>query len=264
MTRDELLDAATEAARADPRVLAFLLTGSLAAGEGDAHSDLDTVLVVAPGDLPELTAEARPWVEALTEVILWKQVYPPYPLFHAITPEWLRFDLTIAAPDRVNLSRDRARPLLDRAGIYDALPAHPPARPLKPEAVLRIVEEFLRIAALASVAVGRADYVGAVSGIGLLRGLLIDLMVAEQNPVVPPGAKSLARVLPANDVAVLTGLPNPAPTREAVLEANVALAAIFLPRARRLAERTGLQWPDRLEAACRAHLRRELGVELPA
>jgi hypothetical protein len=264
MTRDELLAAATDAARADPRVLAFFLTGSLGCGEGDEHSDLDTVLVVAPSDVADMAAEARAWVGALTEMVLWRQVYPSYPLFHAITPEWLRLDLTIAAPDRLNLSRDRARPLLDRAAIYEALPATPPARPLKPEAVGRLVEEFLRILGLAPVALGRRDYVGAVTGIGLLRGLLIELMVAEQNPVVPPGAKSLSRVLPAADIALLASLPSPEATHQSALAAEIALAEAFLPRARRLAERCGLDWPHRLEAACRAHLEQELGLELPA
>ncbi|HEX2560660.1 nucleotidyltransferase domain-containing protein [Phenylobacterium sp.] len=264
MTRDDLLAAATEAARADPRVLAFFLTGSLATGEGDPYSDIDTVMVVAPGDLPDMVDDARAWVEALTELVLWKQVHPPYPLFHAITPEWLRFDITITAPDRLGLSRDRTRPLLDRAGIYEALPPHPPTKPLKPEAVGRIVEEFLRILALAPVPLARRDYVAAVTGAGLLRGLLIELMVAEQNPVVPPGAKSLSRVLPPEDIALLEGLPSPAAAREASLAANLALAEAFLPRARRLAERSGLSWPHRLETACRDHLRRELGLEISA
>lgn len=264
MTRDDLLTAATRAARADPRVLALFLTGSLATAEADEHSDIDTVLVVGPGDLSDMIADARPWVEALTEVVLWKQVHPPYPLFHAITPEWLRFDLTVAAPDRLGLSRDRARPLLDRAGIFEALPAHPPPRPLKPETIGRLVEEFLRILALAPVPLARCDYVAAVTGAGLLRGLLIELMVAGQNPAVPPGAKSLTRVLPPEDIALLEALPGPAAAREPALAANIALAEAFLPRARRLAERTGLAWPHRLEAACRAQLRRELGLELAA
>jgi predicted nucleotidyltransferase len=264
MTRDELLDAAIEAASADQRIIALLLTGSLAAGESDAHSDIDLAMVVAPDDLPERTAEARRWVEALTEVILWKQVYPPYPLFHAITPEWLRFDLTIAAPGRLSLSRDRARPLLDRAGVYDALPPTPAPRPLEPEAVGKILTEFLRILGLLTVAIGRTDYVAAVTGAGLLRGLLIDLMVSEQNPAAPPGAKSLARVLPACDIATLTALPSPSATRDSILATNRAIAEAFLPRARRLAERTSLVWPHRLEAACRAHLHRELGLVLGA
>lgn len=264
MTRDDLVAAATAAARADSRVLALLLTGSLATAEHDSYSDIDAVLVVAPADLPDFVAEARSWVETVTEVVLWKQVHPPYPLFHAINPDWLRFDLTIAAPDRLGLSRDRARPLLDRAGIYDALPAHPPASALKPEAVGRIVEEFLRILALAPVPLARRDYVGAVTGAGLLRGLLIELMVAEQNPVVPPGAKSLSRVLPPEAIALLEALPSPGAARESALAANVAIAEAFLPRAHRLAERTGLTWPQRLETACRDHLRRELGLELNA
>jgi hypothetical protein len=263
MTRDDLLAGATEAARADPRVVALFLTGSLAVGEGDAHSDLDTVLVVGPNDFPAMVAEARSWVEKLAELVLWRQVYPGHPLFHAITAEWLRFDLTIATSDRLTMSRDRVRPLLDRSGLYETLPTHLPERPIKPDAVGALIEEFLRVFGLLPVALGRADYVGAVTGTGLLRGLLINLMVTEQNPATPPGAKSLSRVLPESDIAILRQLPSPSATRESVVAANIALAEAFLPRARRLAEGSGLAWPHRLEAACRAHLGRELGLALP-
>lgn len=264
MSRNELLAAATQAACADPRVLALLLTGSLACDEGDEHSDVDTVLVVEPAAHAEMVAGARDWVAQLADLVLWRQVYPPYPLFHAITSEWLRIDVTIAAPDRLTSTRDRSRPLYDPTGIYTALSERPAAQPVRAEAVGKLVEEFLRILGLAPVALGRCDYVGAVSGVGLLRGLLIELLVTEQNPLHPPGAKSLSRVLPAADIALLSELPSPVAARDSVLDANLTLAAAFLPRARRLADRTGLAWPHRLEAACRARMQRELGVDLPA
>lgn len=264
MNRDDLLSAAASAARDDPRVLALFVTGSLACGEGDEHSDLDTVLVVGSEALAEMVSAAREWVAQFADLVLWRQVHPPYPLFHAITEDWQRLDVTIAAPDCLTLTKDRARPLLDRTNLYDGLPEHPAERPLRPETIGRLVEEFLRVLGLAPVALGRGDYVGGVTGVALLRGLLIELMVAEQNPLHPPGAKSLSRVLPAADIALLKELPNPQAARDPVLAANLALAAAFLPRARRLAVKTGLDWPQRLETACRARLHRELGAELPA
>jgi len=45
-----------------------------------------------------------------------------------------------------------------------------------------------------------------------------------------------------------------------LIAANLALAAIFLPRARRLAAQTGMTWPTAFEAATRRHLKERLGV----
>ena len=53
----ELIAAAAGWAEADERVRALLLKGSLGRGEGDERSDLDLLIVTAPGRLAELWAE---------------------------------------------------------------------------------------------------------------------------------------------------------------------------------------------------------------
>jgi len=87
-------------------------------------------------------------------------------------------------------------------------------------------------------------------------------MLLEQRPVTPPGALSLSRHLPPEDLRTLARLSVTYPAREAILQANLDLAEAFLPRARALADDVGADWPDRLEAAVRTGLRNELGVEL--
>jgi hypothetical protein len=262
MTRDELVEAATDAARADDRVLAFLLGGSLGAGTADAWSDVDAILVVRAADHPAVVEGARGWVGAFLDVVLWRQIHPPHPLFHAVSREWQRFDLTITVPDRLPYSRDRIRPLLDRADLYDSLPPTPPPKPPSPEAAYRIAEEFLRVLGAAPVGYGREEYVTLARGAGLLRDLLIDLMIAEQAPPFPPGALHLSRILPPEDMAALTALPPIEATRESNLASTRALAEAFIPRARRFLAQLGAEWPADLESACRAHLQRELGVTL--
>ena len=88
-------------------------------------------------------------------------------------------------------------------------------------------------------------------------------MILEQRPVTPPGALALTRLLPTEDLALLTALAAPPATREGAVAGNLALAAAFLPRARRVASAAGAEWPGALEAAVRGHLERELGVTLP-
>ena len=50
--------------------------------------------------------------------------------------------------------------------------------------------------------------------------------------------------------------------RDSLIAANRALAAIFLPRARRLASKIGMEWPTDFEAATRRHLRLRLQLEI--
>ena len=49
MLRDELIDTLRELALEDPQVQALFLGGSLGEGAGDAHSDIDLILVRASG-----------------------------------------------------------------------------------------------------------------------------------------------------------------------------------------------------------------------
>jgi hypothetical protein len=48
-----------------------------------------------------------------------------------------------------------------------------------------------------------------------------------------------------------------------VIARHVACAAAFLPLAKDLHRRCGLDWPQELEDAARRHLRKALSVELP-
>lgn len=263
MTRDELIEIFAAKAAADERVLALFLGGSLGAGTGDAFSDADFILVAAPPDHGALVAGARDWAGGLAELVLWKTPYPGLPLFCAVTENWGRFDLTVTVPGAVRGAKDRLKPLVDKAGVWDGLPESLPPRPPAPGEIEALVEETLRILGLLPVAVGRAEFVVAATGVGLLRDQLIALMVAETAPPVKPGALGLKRVLPPKDLAILETAPVVAPTRESVTAASLAYAALFLPRARDLAERIGATWPQALEDAARAHLRRTVGLELP-
>ena len=263
MTRDELLQAVVDAAQADVRVTGLFLSGSLATGHADAYSDLDLVLAAAPEAHPAFVDQARAWVAALANLVLWDRPYPAWPLFNAVTAEWLRLDITVTIPERLTGSKATLKPLIDPQGLYDALPDRLPARDVDPGKVRALTEEFLRISGMAPIALGREEYVVGVTGAGLLRGLLIELLIEEQALPQPPGALHLSRLLSPEDMAMLAALPPATATQEGVLAANLACATVFLPRARALAACAGAVWPSDLEAAARARLRQALGVDLP-
>ena len=53
---------------------------------------------------------------------------------------------------------------------------------------------------------------------------------------------------------MLTSLPSPDATRDGVLSANNAVARVFFPRAKALATKIGIDWPQAFEDATRIKL----------
>jgi len=87
----------------------------------------------------------------------------------------------------------------------------------------------------------------------------------EENGIAPSkrgGALRRRPFLSANQLADLAAIPPQRATRAGVIEPNMAITAIFLPRARRLADRIGAEWPTALEDATRRHLKLRLQLDI--
>ena len=161
---------------------------------------------------------------------------------------------------------DRARlaPLFNRTGHEPPKGGTPPHR-IDPAQLAATIAEFYRVLGLSVVGLGRAEYIVCLSGQELLRRMILDLML-DENGVRPNdrgGALRRNPLLTEAQRAELAALPAVKADHEGILAGNLALAAIFLPRARRLAAHIGAPWPSALETATRDHLRRHLGVDLP-
>lgn len=100
---------------------------------------------------------------------------------------------------------------------------------------------------------------------------LVGLLLAEQgfattrentvgNPF--PFTKRLRRYLTDEQNALLESLPPLLPSIDSAIDGFVALAEIFIPRARRLAEATGARWPSEYEQASVSYFERSVGVRL--
>jgi hypothetical protein len=116
------------------------------------------------------------------------------------------------------------------------------------------------------VALGREEYILGLSGLEILRRLTVDLML-EENGVGPAergGALHRNPFLTKEQRSELASLAPVVADRDGLIAANRALAAIFLPRARQLAARTGTAWPSIFEAATRRSLQERLGLALEA
>ncbi|WP_274627655.1 hypothetical protein [Arvimicrobium flavum] len=265
MTATGSIEAITTALRDEAGIRALFLSGSRGYALDDAYSDIDFLAVAVDGPTDRFSALWRDAVGRTGEIVLWwdRQVKPM--LINAITDAWVRVDVLIVKPDQVaGHARDGLRVLFDRDGIFDRLPASlGPAVPNPPRLKWQI-EEFVRIVGLLPLAMGRQEYLNSVTGAFYLRNLLIDLFIEETGAPNRGGALHLNRLITEEQKELLRALPPFLPTRDAMLAAYLEHAAIYLPRARRLATKLGVEWPERFEAATRAHLGRELAIELPA
>ncbi|MEV5960929.1 nucleotidyltransferase domain-containing protein [Kribbella sp. NPDC051952] len=257
-----LIERAKQVLSQDDRVLGVWLVGSYGRGTEDQFSDVDLWVVVAEDavdgfcdDWPNTSDEIAPTV---FQRAIGRRI------FNQITPDWVRFDVSVSTPDAIgNRTRSTAKPLYDPNGLSAGLGE--PGAPKQPDAgrVESITREFLRVLGLLPVVIGRAEFVVGQSGAGLLRALLIDLMLEDVAVEDRGGALHLDRLLPADRQQLLTNLPPLQATRESVIAAHVACATAFLPLARALHTRCALPWPQSLETAARQHLSTTLSVDLP-
>lgn len=244
-----LYDALRDWAERTPAIRGLFLTGSLAAGTADRHSDLDMLVVSAP---PLLDDAER--AIATVEAPLIVHRLPPGDgafILSVVTEHWHRIDVAFAGA-----------PTPGAIPVYnpDALtvpPAEESSWAPTAEYVLGIVTEFLRIYGLSVVVLGRGDVHATHDGAHLMRGHLIDLLLAE-IPAVRPGPKKLLPALTDEHQSILRSLPPLRDDRESLLAFNRAIDRVFVPRARALLEGLGGTWPARLEDATRAYLARGL------
>jgi hypothetical protein len=260
MNQTALIEHVRNSLQTDPRVRALFLSGSFGCGAADQYSDVDLLLVTDHGGQEEFLRSWPSILGSIVEVVFWQGPFLAAPLLNAITSEWLRCDLLVFDPDQIRIrSQKSLKILLDESNLYATLPADDPMKG-GPSKLGAIVNEFIRVWP-SPVALGREEYVVAVTGAGLLRSSLIELFL-EENGIHGAGALHLKRLLTREQMDILEKLPGVKADRESVVEASVNCARIFLPRAKRLAQKLSVPWPESFEAATLRHLNRELGIQL--
>jgi len=247
-----------------PGVHALFLSGSFGTGLADAFSDIDFVLVADQGATDDMAAHWRAAVEQTGEIVLWWDRTTVPVLINAITADWVRTDVVILKPDQMRShSKATLKPIFDHDSMYADLPDAPASHVQNPKRLTYQIEEFIRILGLLHLAVGRQEYINGVLGVFHLRNLLVDLMIEETNAPNRGGILHLNRLITEDQTARLISLPPPVPERQAMIDAHMAYAAEYLPRARRRAQAIGANWPERFEDVTWAKLSEALGVECP-
>jgi Streptomycin adenylyltransferase len=260
MQNDTLIARIAEAVTAQPVVQALMLAGSHGRGTADGFSDVDLIALVPPDDLPRFAQDWHVLLQTITPIVFWHQWGRTRIVINAVSKDWARVDMVIRATDDLaGLSAASTRLLLDRANVAASLPTEVPHRPDEAR-LLGMMNEFIRVLGLLPVVIGRGELVTAVAGAAMQRAALTDLMIAGLALPDAGGALHVSRNLPPDQMAVLTSIPYPQADRAQVIACHIALANAFLPRARALADRLGIDWPTAFEAATRAHLHLALGV----
>ncbi|MET3527089.1 nucleotidyltransferase domain-containing protein [Phenylobacterium koreense] len=244
----------------DPRIRSVWLSGSLGRGAGDAWSDVDLTIVVAENAIAACVADYGARTTGLPSLVLSQIIHGR--VLTAITKDWRRFDLAFLTPGE--FARQDGAGLRHLLGDAEKPPERPRRAGSSPAQLNALVTEFLRVMGLAPVAFGREEWLVARQGVELLRQMTVDLMVEEAG--LAPSARGVKRLNPfltEDQRLALEALPSPPADPLSLLEAQVAISALFLPRARKLLAERGIDWPVAFEGATRDHLRTTLGVELP-
>lgn len=225
-------------------VRGLFLAGSFGRGTADEWSDVDLIAVVADGQERIVADHWRTALHAITPIVFWNELPRGVLVLNAISEEWLRCDITICTlNDFGRRAKNTVKPLIDRDGIYDALPDTLP--PKQPDAgtVSYLIHEFIRMLGLMPVGLGRGELVTMVVGVGMMRGHLETLLMQDVSNPDPGGMLYQSKLLPPEQMAMLRSLPYPGPDRAALIEANLAVARQFMPRARAMAKRLDIAWP---------------------
>lgn len=261
MNQQDLIASVAERMAGKSGLDALFLAGSFGRGTADEWSDVDLLALAKPEHHAALAAQWREVLEAITPVVFWQELNRGGILLNAISEDWLRCDLSIT--DTLGArAKNTIRPLFDPANIHGTLPDSLPPKGPDTGTVRYLIHEFIRMMGLIPVAAGRGEYVTMVLGVGMMRGHFEALLMQDVTNPDPGGILHQSRLLGPEQMALLRSLPYPPPERDAVIAANFAIAREFMPRARAMAERLDIEWPEAFEAATRKRLRLTLGEEL--
>jgi hypothetical protein len=265
MWQDQMIGQIGTALIEDPAVRALFLGGSFGKGQADRYSDIDLIAVVSPADQAQFNAQWKDRLQSIAPIVFWNELTTGDHVFNAITDQWQRIDLvTTDAEAMRRRGQDSLKPVFDKDGLLGTLPETIPWPGPSKGHVSHLIHEFIRVLGLFGVGAGREEYLTCVAGVDLLRMLLYNLLKEEVEVADKGGMLAWSRLLSREQLAALESIPAAAPTRQSLIEANLACAKAFLPRARRMAERLDIAWPQPFEDATWGYLKREAGIEKPA
>lgn len=262
MRQDQVIEAVTDRFKGDERLRALFLSGSFGNGTDDAWSDVDFLAIVEKDNRQAVKAEFVAALESVGPLISSNTMEMGAILVHSVLEDWTRSDIVLSDERALaGKARDGLKPLIDPGDLWSGLPETLEWQGPNPKRVEALVKEFTRILGLTAVVKGRDEVATGVSGSGLLRTNLIALMTKSVPMVDTGGILHLTKIFSEEHQRAVLALPVARADWPSIMESHRACAAVFYPLARRLIEDAGGTWPERFEAATRAHLIAEVGID---
>jgi len=258
----EVYSRLVSAARADDRVRALWLSGSLARGDADWASDLDAIVAVADERFDEFAEAWRAWLDAFAAPLIARPIPGAAGSFYSVRADRARLDVVVERASATAESAHRHRLLVfDHDGLDAGVPApEPPAGPSR-ERLEQLVEEFFRDYGLFPVVKERRDVLLGLEATQLIRWLLYQLFAETNAPLPVTGIKQWSAKLTEAQRRTLERLPLGSGDWDDMVAAHEATACAFVAHARAACADHGVPWPHELEESTLLYLRRH---RLPA
>lgn len=257
----ELIEQITALLQEQPQILAAWLGGSYGRGEEDRYSDADIIVCTPQPETTDLFNRLQDILRQRADIIFIKTL-PCSLTINAITDLWQRFDITVIDKSSLNnYGQNEIRFLYDDDDISGLMPEFIQKKSLIPFELKDVTEEFIRVLGLLPVVIGREDFVTAMSGVQILKDLLIRL-IKMSMPCSDAGALSLKKHLPDQDYKILLAMPPLTQTRHAILQANIYLADAFFLKAKNQYEQHNMAWPERFVKATALYLEAQLHTKI--
>lgn len=256
----EAVERARRVVAADERIMAAWVVGSLATGEADAYSDVDLQCLIVDESADWYRQHWRELVTKIVGSLVLAESLPGLIGGYTMTPDWLHVDLVLHRQSDLDPKRlTGIMPLYDRTG--DLLPTHtvPVTRRGEPYFPDHDVKLFLYYLGNLPVGMGRGELVHLHGGTVTWREVLIQVMLAENGIRDRGGKKRLNPFVTRDQREFLESIPAAGPQAPEILRTLHVISAEIIRRGKRLAAATGAAWPQSLEDAAKANIRRHLG-----
>jgi predicted nucleotidyltransferase len=255
-----LLERMTDVVANDDRIVGLLLYGSRAAGKADAYSDMDLGVVTTDAAAEEVIRERATFIRQVGEP-LFLEDFGNASIANVILADGVAFEF-IVRPIGTLVDDGPHRIVLDKDGqltVALARKAAPEAAAavVSGEDVRRQIHYFWHEVEHVVTALGRRHLTWAHGGLEEMRAICLRL--ARISAGVPPEDEEPHwKVDGTLDEAFLARLRDTIVPAEPRLMAKAAgeLLEIYRSLARPLAERYGLDYPERLDALISARLER--------
>jgi predicted nucleotidyltransferase len=238
----------------DGRIRTVWLEGSLAEGSADDWSDIDLHIAVRE---PEGFG-AIEWLDSQVHLVLSDAIPGLTGAFICLTSDWIHIDVNVHASVSDRSPDGTHRVLLDRDGFMEDSP-NDQRRPGQPFFPTQDVQIFLYFLGKTVASVHRGDLIALSRATAMMRDrLLVNLLLAENGVPNESVSKRIGQHLSDEQTYCLQGIPAFGLSEISLREAQQSIAAVYLGRARKLAEKCAATWPLELEQATKRLLRDEL------